>query len=198
MSDCFHSTGTKSRILGPKNDNDSALSYTGFTLHFSKVSFLRRLFVGTCFGYKCFRNPKFLETINPKLRWILDISVGKTCKFLWCSETKMSLFSSYWNVDVLSWHVILRALSCIEFILLLKCLLWNIQINLQQLTWKVTKDLMIILRFCILLQEASLARVFNFWLVVLQILLIWFSKVRLETMHGFTISFPFCGLRGFY
>ena len=111
---------------------------------------------------------------------------------------KESLFSSYWNVDVLSWYVILRALSCIEFILLLKRLLWNIQTNLQQLTWKVTKDLMIILRFCILLQEASLARVFNFWLVVLQILLIWFSKVRLETMHGFTISFPFCGLRGFY
>ena len=80
-------------------------------------------------------NPTFLGHIfrisGDKPRWILNISIAKTCKFLWCIETELSLFSSSWNVDVLSWYVILRALSCIEFILLLRRLLWNIQINGQ-------------------------------------------------------------------
>ena len=35
-------------------------------------------------------------------------------------NTNLSLFSSSWNVDVSSWYVTLRTLSCIEFILLLR------------------------------------------------------------------------------
>ena len=46
-------------------------------------------------------------------------------------SNRVVFFSSSWNVDVLSWYVILRDLSCIEFILLLRLLLWNIQINGQ-------------------------------------------------------------------
>ena len=57
-----------------------------------------------------------LRISGDKPRWILNISVAKTCKFLWCIKTELSLFSSSWNVDVLSWYVILRTLSCIEFI----------------------------------------------------------------------------------
>ena len=92
---------------------------------FSKVSFLRRL-------YELVLDTNVsLRISGDKPRWILNISVAKTCKFLWCIETELSLFSSSWNVDVLSWYVILRALSCIEFILLLRRLLWNIQINGQ-------------------------------------------------------------------
>ena len=37
-----------------------------------------------------------------KLQWISNISVAKTCKFLWCVETELPLFTSFWNVDVLS------------------------------------------------------------------------------------------------
>ena len=48
------------------------------------------------------------------LEWILNISIAKTCKFLWCIETELSLYIISWNVDVLSWYVILIALSCIE------------------------------------------------------------------------------------
>ena len=39
--------------------------------------------------------------------------------------------ASFCNADVLSWYVILRALLCIQFIFLLRLVLWNIQINGQ-------------------------------------------------------------------
>ena len=108
LSDCFNSTGTKFHIFEPKNDNDSVPWYTGSTYRFSKVSFLRRL---------C---ELVLDTnVSPRIsgdkpRWVLNISVAKTCKFLWCIETELSLFSISWNVDTLSWYVILWAFSCIE------------------------------------------------------------------------------------
>ena len=40
---------------------------------------------------------------------------------------------------------------------------------------------MLVLRFFIFMQGAIIARAFNFWLAFLQILLISFSKVRLES-----------------
>ena len=46
-------------------------------------------------------------------------------------ETELSLFSSSWKADVLSWYVIYRVLSCIEFILLWRHLMRNIQIKGQ-------------------------------------------------------------------
>ena len=109
--------------MEPKNDNDSVPWYTECIWCFSKVSFLRRL----C---KLVLDTNVsLRISGDKPRWILNISVAKTCKLLWCIETELSLFSSSWNIDVLSWYVIVRALSCIEFILLLRRLLRNIQIN---------------------------------------------------------------------
>ena len=109
--------------MEPKNDNDSVPWYTECIWRFSKVSFLR----GLC---KLVLDTNVsLRISGDKPRWILNISVAKTCKLLWCIETELSLFSSSWNIDVLSWYIIVRALSCIEFILLLRRLLRNIQIN---------------------------------------------------------------------
>ena len=92
LSDCFNSTGIKFHIF----DNDLVPWYTECTWPFSKVSFFRRL----------------KELVGDE--WVLKFSVAKTCKFMWCIETELLLSSSSWNVDVLSWYVILRAFSCRE------------------------------------------------------------------------------------
>ena len=42
--DCFNSTGTKSHIFGPKNNNDAVSCYTECIWCLSKVPFLRRLY----------------------------------------------------------------------------------------------------------------------------------------------------------
>ena len=76
LSDCFNSTGTKSLILGPKNGNDSVPQYTECTWRFSKVPFLRRLY-----EFVLDTNVS-LRISGDKPRWILNISVAKTCKFL--------------------------------------------------------------------------------------------------------------------
>ena len=80
-----------------------------YTWHLSKVLFLWRL------HELVWSTNVSLKISGDKPRWILNISVAKTCKFPWCIETKLSLLSSSWNVDVSSWYVILRALPCIEF-----------------------------------------------------------------------------------
>ena len=51
--------------------------------------------------------------------------------FLWCIVTELSFSSKFWKDDDLSLYVILNALSCIRFILLLRLRLWNIQTNGQ-------------------------------------------------------------------
>ena len=112
-------------FLGAKNDNDSVPWQTDFTLRFSKVSFLQRLYE---LGLK---TNVSLRISGDKPRWILNIFVAKTYKFLWCIERELSVFNSSWNADLVSWYVILRVLSCIEIILLLRRLLWNIRINGQ-------------------------------------------------------------------
>ena len=107
--------------------NTIMIQYRDNRVHFtfSKVSFLRRLFD------LILDTNVSLGISGDKPRWILNTSAAKTCKFLCCIETELSLFCSSWNVDTLSWYFIVRALSCIEFILLLRRLLWNIQINGQ-------------------------------------------------------------------
>ena len=67
----------------------------------------------------------------------LNISVARACIFLWWIETELSFFNRFSNGDDLSPYVILNALSCKEFILLLRLLLWNIQTKGQYPNWDV-------------------------------------------------------------
>ena len=84
----------------------------------------------------CFGNKYFPYNFADKRLWVLNISVTKICKLLWCIETglfkkmkkeaEFSLWRSSWNADV-PLYVIFRAVSCIEFFFwLLKYILTNI------------------------------------------------------------------------
>ena len=90
-------------------------------------------------GYKdSFKSKKFI--ISGAILFLpSNISVGRTSIFLWGIKTELSFFNRSWNEDDLSPYVILNALSCKEFILLLRSLLWNIQTYEQYLNWDVTK-----------------------------------------------------------
>ena len=68
----------------------------------------------------------------------LNISVAIACIFLWWIETEFYFFNRSWNEDDLSPYVILNALSCKEFVLLLRPLLWNIQTKGQYPNWDAT------------------------------------------------------------
>ena len=74
-----------------------AMQWGGKQSELSKVLFLRRLYelvLGTNVSLRISGNKPLL---------ILNISVAKTCKFLWCIEIELSLFNSSWNVDIWSW-----------------------------------------------------------------------------------------------
>ena len=104
-----------------------------------------------CYSYKHYTNLFWAQIFlfrmsGDKPLWIINISVAKAGTFLWCIETELSLFKSRYMILISDLD---RALSWIEFILLLRRLLWNIQINGQYPNWDVTKDFIIIFLFCI-------------------------------------------------
>ena len=107
LSGCFIAAGTKSHIFGPKNDSDWVPWYTEWTWRFSKASFLRTLY------QLVFYTNVSLKISGNKPRWVLNIFVAKTWKFLWCIETELHLFKQFLKYLVLSWYVISRPLSCI-------------------------------------------------------------------------------------
>ena len=61
----------------------------------------------------------------------LHVSVARILIFLWCIVAELSFSSKFWKDDDLSLYVILNALLCIQFMLLLRLRLWNIQTNGQ-------------------------------------------------------------------
>ena len=94
FSDCFSSTGIKSYFFGPKNYSDLVAWYTNCTWRPSKVPLL------TSSTKNLLWTQMFLlEFLDTNLLNILNISVAKTCKFLWCIKTRLSLFNSSENVD---------------------------------------------------------------------------------------------------
>ena len=64
------------------------------SLSFSKVLFLQRLYE------LAWDANVSLRISGDKSWWILNISVPKTCKFLWRIETELSLFSSSWKGEL--------------------------------------------------------------------------------------------------
>ena len=60
---------------------------------------------------------------------------------------ELSLPRNFWKDDDLSLYVILNALSCIQFILLLRLRLWNIQTNGQYPNCDSIKAFITILSF---------------------------------------------------
>ena len=80
----------------------------------------------------CFGNKYFLRIFADKRLWVLNISVAKICKFLWCIETdlfkkwKKKQNSLYEEVlEMLTYHCMW--FSCIEFFFwLVRYILTNI------------------------------------------------------------------------
>ena len=112
-----------------------------------------------------------------------NISVARACIFLWWIETGLSFFNKSQNEDDLWPHVILNALSCKEFILLLKPLLWNIQIKGQYPNWDVTNVFVTVFLFLRHIYEPTIANTLGFWLVFFFFLrlLMWSSKESFES-----------------
>ena len=73
------------------------------------------------------------------------VSVARILIFPWCIVTELSFWSKFWKDDDLSLYVILNAVSCIRFVLLLRPRLWNIQTNGQYPNCDSMKAFIIIL-----------------------------------------------------
>ena len=88
LADCLNSTDA----------NKKDIDFVEYRVHLIsfKILFLRRLYE------LVFDTNVSLKISGDKTRWIWNIFVAKTCKFLWCIEIELSLFSISWNVDVLN------------------------------------------------------------------------------------------------
>ena len=103
----------------------------------------------------------------PKLARFCDVD----CTIVW--------FSSSWNVDIISWYVILRALSCIYFIVktsTVKHPNWRTITKLR--SYERLHDCSSLLYIHV---GSDSCKAFNFWLAFLPIPLVCFSKVRLKS-----------------
>ena len=113
-----------SHIFGAKKETLSVPYLTEFTLRQVRTLFPRKLIVVS------FHKISFIRGGERPCK-NLYVSVARIFIFLWCIVAELSFSSKFWKDDNLSLYVILIALSCIRFILLLKLRLWNIQTNGQ-------------------------------------------------------------------
>ena len=116
---------------------------------------------------------------------ILFISVASTWRFLWWTETDLSLERSSSNDKKWSLQTILSALSWSLFILWFIYLLWNIQISGQYANCEKTNAFMILLSFFWGMYLDILAKACKFWLTFWTTFKRWFSNVNL-----WSISIP--------
>ena len=120
------------------------------------------------------------------------VSVARILIFLWCIVTELSFSSKFWKDDDLSLYVILNALSCIRFILLLRFRLWNIQTNRQYPNGDSVKAFIIIVFLSTIMKGARWTRALSFWHSFLQRLLACSSNFKsLSTVIPKSISFVF-------
>ena len=121
-----------------------------------------------------------LTSFGDKSLTNLYSSVARTCIFLWCMETELSIAKRSVKEDVLSLYITRKHLSWNLFILLFKVRLWNIHNN--GLTWDLKNAFISSFLFLLFRKGAILARVLIFALVLLHIWLMWFSKLNLQSI----------------
>ena len=122
----FISLGTISQIFGPKWESDSVPCKTVWTDREEKVDLLLMLYTVMLFSLK-----HSLTSFGDKPLTNFYSSVARTCIFLWCTDTELSISKRSVKEDVLSLHIIRIHLSRNLFILLLNVRLWNIHDNGQ-------------------------------------------------------------------
>ena len=158
-SDSFISLVTKSHIFGPRWDTNSVPCQTEFTALLLN-GFLSRRSYGLALGAK-----SYFIISSAILFLILNISVARACIFLKWIETELPFFNRSWIEDDFSPYVNINALLCKAFILLLRLLLWNIQI-------KVTNAIITVFLFSRYMDGTTLANALSFWIAFLQRLFI--------------------------
>ena len=75
------------------------------------------------------------------------LSVARILLFYYCVVTELSFLGNFWKDNDLPLYVILNALLCIRFILLLRLWLWNILTNGQYPNCNSIKAFIIIIFF---------------------------------------------------
>ena len=88
------SSGTNSRIFGPRIDSDLVSQWTEYTCLIEKLEFILKLYDDVLLW-------KILFRISGAILFILNISFAKTWKCIWSMETEFPLLNSS-KVDFLS------------------------------------------------------------------------------------------------
>ena len=136
----------------------------------------------SCYTVMLFSLKQSLTSFGDKPLTNLYSSVARTCIFLWCTETELSISKRSVKEVVLSLHIIRKHLSCNLFILLFNVRLWNIHGNGQQLNWDLKNALISSLLFLLFRKGAILAKALIFAFALLHIWLKWFSKLNLQSI----------------